>query len=362
MRKILAILFFTVAVYCAAQNNLRLFTGTGIPFTVYIGDSAVNKKPEVDVLLQKITKDTITVKIEFTNKLRTTSQIFLLEKGFPAKNKEFKYLVDIKNEKVRLTFMATEVIRPLPSPLVPEKPIIDTSYKINNNLLGHYCELKDGKPTYFNNLPKSGDCVKPMPALYMTYANYLIKKAQTEDDRYLVIENTCMNNCLSVSQLNQMLIHINYEIEKLKLVRFAYFHITDKENSGKLDSTFKLESSKKELQSFIKSSGEYKYSSGHSCAKASPAQDITALGEKLSVYSNDAERFIVFKKLYPDLCYSSEDIRQLLAKFIHDREKLDASKLLYHHCVDKENFLNIADVFSYNTSAAELKQFVEKQK
>lgn len=362
MRSFCFILFALSLCCLHSQNNLRLFTGTGIPFTAYVNDSAVNKKNEADVLIEKLEDDTVSVKVEFANKLVGTTKIFLLEKATRVKNKEFKYLVDIKSNKVKITFAGMEDIRPLPQPLVPQKPVIDTSYKINNNLLGHFCELKDGKPVYFNNVPKSGECTEAMPAIYVKYIDFLQSRAQTDDDKYLIAENACLNNCFTASQLNLILVHISFEIEKLKLIRHAFFHLVDKENKQKLDSTFKLESSKRELQNFFKNSADYKYTSAVICSQPSPDKEIAGLSEKLSVYSNDSERFIVFKKLYSDYCYTSGHIKTILSTFLHDREKLDVAKLLYYHCTDKENFLSVSDVLSYGTTASELKDFVSKQK
>ncbi|MCW3076491.1 MAG: hypothetical protein JWO32_1100 [Bacteroidetes bacterium] len=358
--------FFIIALFISlvspAQNNLRLYTGTGIPFTLSVADSAVNKKPEVDVLLEKINDDSIKITIVLENKLTAKETVFLLEKGKPVKNKEFKYLVELKKNKIKISYSGIEDILPLPSPLVPPKPVIDTSYKLKNNVLGHYCELKEGKAVYFNNIPKKGECLKPMAQTYVSYMNALSARAEVEDDKYKIFENTCLNNCISVSQLNQMLLQVNFEIEKLKLIRLAYSHIVDKGNKAKLDSTFKLESSKNELAVFFKNISEHKIKAGTECMVASGDKEINQFCETLSVYSNDTERFNTFKKTYSLLCYSTAQVKLVLNQFIHDREKLEVAKLLYYHCTDNDNFMSVTEVFSYNTTAADLKDFVSKQK
>ncbi|MBA3663505.1 MAG: DUF4476 domain-containing protein [Bacteroidetes bacterium] len=362
MRAAFFIFLLLPALTMLSQNNLRLYSGGGVLFTAWADDTIINKKPEVDVLLEKITDDSINVKVELANKSSAKTTVFLLEKGKPVKNKEFKYLIEVRNNKIKISYSGVEDIRPLPSPLVPLKPIVDTSYKLRNNLLGNYCELKEGKALYFNNLPKKGECVTAMPSVYLAYMNSLMKRAEVEDDKFSIAENTCMNNCMSVSQLNNILTHIAFELEKLKLIRLAYFHITDKANQNKLDSTFKLESSKRELAFFLKNSADYKVKTGYSCTTPAGENEISELCQKLSIYSNDAERFQFFKKAYSALCYTSLQSKAILATYIHDREKLDAAKLLYYHCTDKENFLGISDIFSYNTTAAELTDFVGKQK
>ena len=106
----ISLLLLTVS--SVSQNNLRLYTGSDDPFTVFTGDSTVNKKPEVDVLMENIIDDTIKVNVEFANKLKGSAVLYLLEKREQVKNKEFKYLIEIKNNKVKFNFAGTEDILP----------------------------------------------------------------------------------------------------------------------------------------------------------------------------------------------------------------------------------------------------------
>lgn len=361
MRSFLIIPLICLSFTCFAQNNLRLSSKEGMRFTIYISDTLVNKKPQAEILVKNVDADTLKIKVELENKQIATPTLYLLEKGKPVTNKEFNYALETKNDKIKFEFTGSYEILALPDPLVPKKPVVDTSYKLRNNMYGHYCELKEGKVLYFNNLPAE-ECVVPMPTAYVGYMNFLMKRAQTEDDKYSVAENTCRNNCISVMQLNRILFHIPYEIEKLKLIKTAYYHITDKNNKSQLDSTFKLESSKKELASFFKNAEENKPKTGAKCTTASTDEEISKLISSLVVYTNDDAKFDQLKKTYTLYCYSVEDVKLILKNFIHDREKLDIAKLLYFYCVDKDKFMDISEAFSYNTTVADLKDFTGKQK
>jgi hypothetical protein len=189
-----------------------------------------------------------------------------------------------------------------------------------------------------------------------------MSKAQIEEDKFTIAENTTRNNCVNVAQLNKMLIHITYEIEKIKLIKLSYYSLTDKSNVKNLDSTFKLESSKRELASFLKNADDYKIKTGINCIVPATEGELNQLYSDLSVYNNDTERLQYLKKKYVDYCYSANQVKLILGVFLHDREKLEAAKLLYVYSTEKDNFLIISDVFSYNTTAAELKEFVAKQK
>lgn len=344
------------------QNNVRVFSAKGELFTLTAFDSTQNKLPQTNILINSVYEDSLHLKIELENKIKAETTLLLFEKGLPTKNKEFNYKVTVEQNKIKVSYAGYYDIVKLPQPLVPEKPIVDTTAKYKNTLLGHFCELKDSKPVYFNNIPKGISCDLPMPPEYLNYTNLLMLKAQVAEDKFIIADNVCRNNCLSVDQLNFILKYIDYELDKLKLLKTAYFNITDRTKNKELEKAFRFESSITELNSFFKVAETQKIKTNSNCTIASSAEEIKNLETNLSVYTNDSQRFETFKKIYEDLCYSKDQILLILNKFIHDREKLEAAKMLYYKCVEKENFLLISDVFSYNETVSELKDFVAKQK
>jgi hypothetical protein len=360
MREIFVLLFILTCITFDAQNKLHLFSGSGETFIAFADNTIINEIPQASILSKNIFEDTVQIKISVSDKEIINETIYLLDKKKTVSGKEFSYRIEKKKDKYNLIFSGINDIKAFPEPLVPLKPVIDTSFKYKNNVLENYCELKNGKPVYFNNLP-AGECEKAMPQSYMNYLSVLMKKAQTDDDKFLIAENTAKNNCLSVSQFNKILTYIPYELEKLKLLRAGYFNLIDKHNRKNIDSSFKMESSKRELVSFFKNAEDYKESKNAGCTSSSGDDIIGLFSERLSVYNNDNERFSVFKKQYQDYCYNTEQVKKILALFIHDRERLDTAKLLYFYCTDKEKFSKLNESFSYTTSFAELQDFIKKQ-
>jgi Domain of unknown function (DUF4476) len=345
-----------------AQNNLNIFSGDGKTFKVFIKGKASHASFQANVLIEKVLKDTLLLELEFENKKKFPVTFYLLEQGVSCKNKEFNYRLEYDNANLNTRFTGVYDIRPLPNPLVPEKPVIDTTKKYRNNILGHFCELKEGKPIYFNNKPKEGKCLTAMPSEYMNYVAILISKAEVQDQKYTIIENVCKNNCLNIEQLNTLLTFINYEIEKLKLVRFAYFSLVDPSNKKNLEKSFRFETSVNELNSFLNNAGETTNTITFKCTNAASEMLLNGFLKKLEAYGNDAERYTVFKKSYAELCYSVNQATSILNKFIHDREKLDIAKLLYDYCIEQDKFMKVSEVFSYNQTTSELKDFIDKQK
>ena len=362
MKYIFAFYFLFIINFAFTQNSIRVFSGEGELFTVIAFDSVQNKIPQTNVLIQSIFEDTVRIKIEFEDKTKFETVLFLFEKGKPTKNKEFDYRINREKNKVKLSYAGYYNNSTLPNPLVPIKPIVDTTAKYKNTRLGHFCELKDGKPVYFNNLPKNGNCIAGMPPEYLNYTNLLMVKAQVVDDKFIIAENICRNNCLTVEQLIFILKYIDFEIEKLKLIKIAYFNLSDRVNKKDLEKSFRFESSIKELNNVFQNAVDPKKQISAICITASKAEDIKSFEDNLTVYTNDTQRLEAFKKLYDEFCYSKDQILSTLKLFIHDRERIDAAKMLYYRCIEKEKFLEISEVFSYNETISELKDFVEKQK
>lgn len=362
MRYLFFILFLLLILNAKCQNNLRIYSANGELFKLSINTILINEHEDAHVLALNIIDDTITIQIEFSNKLKAQKKIYLLEKGKLVTNKEFNYKVESIQNKLIISFVNILDIQKIIDPIVPPKPIIDTSNKYRNNILGHFCELKNDIPIFFNNLPKQGVCSAPMPIEYLNYVAILMKKTEVPDDKYNLLEKVVRNNCISIEQMNSLLKYIDYEVEKLKLVKLAYFHFSDILNANKLESSFNYESSKTELHNFLNESKTSKQILNSTCEKSAEDVEINSFSEKLMAINNDAERYQNLKKLYTNYCYTSLQVKQVLQSFIHDREKLDAAQLLYYYCVDKQNYTVIIDVFSYKQTESDLNDFIEKQK
>ncbi len=347
---------FTSCIY-NAQNSIHLFSSTGIPFILSIDSQVINTTAQIHMKTALLKKDTIRLKINFTNNTQFSPTVFLLVKKKSVKNKEFTYAIEAGKTNYRLRYIGFNAIKDLPKPLVPEKPIEDTSWKINNNLLENYCELKNGKPIYFNNLSTK----TAMPDSYVGYAMRLMNRLQQDDDKLIVIEQTILKNYLTSSQLKKLIVPIPFELDKLKTVRLAYEHITDKNNLNSLSDLFSYESSKRELNDFLKSPEVFKAPTiTKECEVASEEKAITEFVELLKQAPDDSQRLNQLKKKTTSYCYTTQHLKTILKTFIHDREKLEATKLMYYTCVKKEEVILVSDSYSYSETGVELKRFLEQ--
>lgn len=354
----LACLFlFLNCLLASSQNNVNII-GEEKRINVSVNGILINKTPQAIVTISAIKLDTLNLKIDIENNGSFNQTIYLLNKKEKTKHCEFNYLLN--TNKKTLNYIGSYELDNLVNFTIPPKPVEDTSYKYSNNTLEHFCEIKNDKPEYFNNKP-NGPCLKPMPDSYTGYAVVLISKAQTPDQKYNILESVFRNNCVTVKQTQFMLDFISFEVERLKLLKSAYPSIVDKNNLEQLSSSFKFEASKNELSMFLKENKNKKETIYEKCIKPSNPAEVDQFIGLLGVCSNDGERTLLFNKQYNDFCVMAETASKVLNTFIHDREKLDCSKLLYFKCVDKQNYRKIGGVFSYKESESELLDFIEKQ-
>jgi hypothetical protein len=356
-RFLFIIILFSLYFTLRAQNVLHVFSSSGQEFGLKVDSQMINITPQVHVKSGVLMKDTISIEIHFPYQTPFKTKVFLLVKKKSVKAMEFTYAIEKTKTSYRLKYIGRASLKKLPNPLVPEKPIEDTTWKINNNLLEHYCELKDGKPVYFNNLSEK----KTMPDSYVGHAVRIMIRMQLEDDKQHVIEQTTLKNYVSTSQLRKLLMGVPYELDKLKLIRAAYPNVMDKENLNILSELFTYESSKRELTDFLKSPDVFKAPTiMKECAIASEDKAISELVNKLRQTEDDKGRVYAIRKSSNQFCYSLEQMRNVLKTFIHDPEKLEATKLMYYYAVKKEEVVQVSNLFSYAETETELKKFLEQ--
>lgn len=331
--------------------------GNGDLMRVFVRDTVQNEKFEASVLLKRIYADTLTLRVEFEDLTTFEQQVYLLEKGKPVDRAGFVFKVSKDKKDIR--YLTTHPAGTEDPDIVPGPAAKDTLKK--KNPYDGLCELKKGQVIFFNNLRADSGCVKPMPATYTGYGVKIVSTMRSQDEKYRVLEDLCRFNCLSTDQLLVLMGALEYELDKLRLIKSAYFHLTDTVNRSKLAKGLRFDASVKELNNFFKNPGAHKTPSPGKCATPSPDEKITEFTAQLALHNNDSQRLEVFRKLYPPLCFTTEHAGAVLKQFIHDREKLQAARLMYFNCTNPDRFSELGPFFSYKQSASELEEFIHKQ-
>ncbi len=359
-RLLVLILFGT---FLQAQNNLIIYSSNGKAFHLSSKNIAVNETTAAEYSFPNLLIDTIDLTLISKNKkIKLNSTVYLLNKGAKTTNKTFIYALetDTVKSKFNLRFLGIQDSPKLPNPLVPDVPYIDTSYKMLNKLYGDIFELKDGKPLFFNNLPKSKKCLTPTSDKNVSHVLNLNKKTNVKTDRVKFSLETINNNCVTCAQVALLCQTLDFELDRIKVIKEAFKNITDPENKKLLEESVTFESGKKEIRESLVIKSQNQLKNTKVCAVAVPDSVVKLLYDNLKLYNNDFDRVIYLKSIDKNNCYTSIQLKNLLNTFLHDREKLEVCKLYYHNIVDKENLESYNDVFSFNETYNKYLDFLKQ--
>jgi len=356
------VLFFSVtAVF--SQNNLIIFSSNAGLFNAKIDGLILENEYKHEIKISGITKDTFDITIALKDgNITFKRKLYLLHKAKPVKNKEFVYSLELNQEtkKLKLLFVTANDIKPLPDPLLPPKPAADTSYKWRNNVFGTLFELKDGRPIFYFNLPKGGVCTEGMTQANLDHALAFLKRTVMDFEKQEYTKEIVKNNCLTCAQLAIIMKAMNYELDKLKLVKDAYPNLVDKKELKTLEGSFRFESSKKEFADILSNTSKLNSTMNKiNCGKAETDSVIQELASNIKLFSTDHERFQFMKEKAASYCFTCIQFKSILSIFLHDREKLDLTKLFYNNLTNKENIALLNDVFSYQESVVNLENFIK---
>jgi hypothetical protein len=361
LKLVLLLSFVVLTGPVLSQNSVIIFSSNAGLFNAKIEGLSSADIFEQEVKFAPLNKDTLDVTISTQDNLTHKQRLYLLQKARPVKNKEFVYSLERdEHKKLRLVFLSVQDLKPLPNPLLPEKPAVDTSYKWHNNVFGTLFELKDGKPIFYYNVPKNSDCKTGMTQANLDHGIAYLGRTTIGLEKYTYAKEIVKNNCLTSAQLLAILKMIEFELDKLKLVKDAYPNLVDKTELKTVGSTFRFESSKKEFADMLADPKSMLPSQNKiNCTKAESDSVVKQLVYDVKLFANDYQRFKFMKEKAYGYCFSSVQFKDILTLFIHDREKLDLTKQFYNNITDKENLGVIKEVFSYNESVVNLESFIK---
>lgn len=358
----LVFILLILANIAVSQNNIIIFSSNAGKFNAQIAGNTNEGIMQQEFKFIAIEKDTLDMSISTEGNLIHKQRLYLLQKAKPVKNKEFVYSLELNNEtkKLRLVFMGVHDLKLLPDPLLPAKPAEDTTYKWRNNVFGTLFELKEGKAIFYFNLKKDGECKEGMTAKDLEHATTFLGRVKLDFERYNHAQEIVRNNCITCKQLATLINTLKFELDKLKLVKDAYVNIADKNELKILEPCFRFESSKKEFAAMLSDPKTMLPQKNKvTCTKPEKDTVVIQLASEIKLFSTDYERYRFMKEKATLYCFSSVQFKSILNLFIHDREKLDLTKLFYNNITDKESLDIIKEVFSYNESVVNLENFLK---
>jgi hypothetical protein len=359
MRKKAFILFLSFlypGIYAQLMDHNIVVLSQGKKFILYVNGEKVNPQPEMNVKAFHINEGWCKLKAELENGPVISDSIKI--KAFPKNNnKEITYTID--ENKKKFVFVSMSDMSAPELPPVPEPPY--TGPVVDNNTYGNLYRAENGKPVFFHNYKDStGTCSVELNDKDIFYGLNLINNSNDIQNRYDYIAFTVDRNCYTTQRIIQVLNKLDIELDKLKLSKRAYTHLSDPKNAAQMKSIFKFKSVSEDFDRFIKDVANAEHQKNLHCKEAISEANLQDIIARIKKGQYEPDRLEIAKQQVINNCLSTIQVDKLIQLFGHDREKMDLAKSAYAITIDKDNYKNLADNFQFSENRTEFLKFLEK--
>jgi len=169
------------------------------------------------------------------------------------------------------------------------------------------------------------------------------------------------SNYFSVQQVSQIISVVSGDNNRLQLAKLSLDNIVDVENFSQLFSLLTTESAKQELDYYIRNNGYAAGDYNYSPHVAMTESEFTTLYDNirrkwlpLSKYSTAVDVFNSTSNYF-----TTSQVRQIIALLSSESNRLDLAKLAFDNIVDQQNFRQLYDLFTSQSSKDELDSYIK---
>ncbi len=198
------------------------------------------------------------------------------------------------------------------------------------------------------------------------YNNYIgIRNTKmVESSKVNSIKDFINANCLSTAQIMKMASILGTESYRLDVLKSVYLRAYDRGNYNYAGQLLTNQSLKLDFEAFLKTNGNNNnnntviITNNNGCAVTST--DMQDIKKSINAASFDNTKITTAKQiLSAKKCFTVAQIKEILALFSFESSKLEVAKYAYDFCVDKSNYYQVNDVFSFSSSKDDLSNYVQ---
>ncbi len=308
----LVVAFYAVSAFAQTGSNFIFFAEQGEAFFVIINGIRQNEEPQTNVKVQNVNAMVIKAKIIFADKALGEIDKTIPTPEFPSevtfnvrKDKNGKYVVrwmgEVPIAQAPPTPPSTTVVTYTTTPAPPVAttvthstttttvgtPVVNNGVNVNvgvgvpgfgmnvtiNDGTGVYYEENTSVTTTTTTTSTSTPAPTPVPAQPPVYvmpgyngpvgcpwpmsdgdfagAKASIQKQPFSDSQYAIAQQIFNSNCLTSSQVKEIMLIFDFEGTRLEFAKFAYGRTFDLGNYFKVNDAFTFSSSVDELNEYI---------------------------------------------------------------------------------------------------------------
>lgn len=350
----------------AQRNSLVVFSATGKRFILKVNNEQVNKIPQSNVKAFNLNtgKQYLAVEFREDNDQSVLKDSITIGGEEKYADKEFTYALtdDEKNGHSlhRLHFITVNDTSGPSEPKVPESPK-EIVPLIDNSIYGILYRAKDNRPVFFDNYNDTArSCEKILGDKEIKYLRQLMDKSNDPEIKYNEVMQTIRNNCYSTVQLKALVPLLTTELDKLKVCKEAYWHLTDRQNAKTMTDVLVYKTLQDDYLNYLGDLANIEKQQRLKCTTPIGDAAFKALVENIKATAYENEKIKAAHKQLVNNCLSTDQLIQVMSLFVHDREKLDFAKYSYRIVTDKDNFYKLADSFLFKETKEEFNKYFSK--
>ena len=327
MKKSILILagIITLGFNAIAQSNYNLiiFSEEGDAFYAIVNGVRQNDKPETNVKITGLTAEALSLRVEFENKaLPKLKQNMMAEPGY-------EHTVRIKTtmkKELKLQYFGKVALADAPKNSAPT-----IAYHSSENTSSGY------------NTTSGGDDSEGNSSVTTTSTTTTTKINSDPNNVSFNINagGTGVNMNVSGMEGNNGTVHSSSSTT-----------VTKTTSSSSSSSSTGLTKNNNTVQN-------NQATSSGGCSVAMNQTNYDKLKESVESKPFSETKMSTAKVATKNACLSSAQIKGICGLFSMDDEKLSYAKYAYNYCVDKSNYYQVSEIFSFSATTEELNKFLE---
>jgi hypothetical protein len=98
------------------------------------------------------------------------------------------------------------------------------------------------------------------------------------------------------------------------------------------------------------------------CGSPTTDQDFSSISKSISSKTFEDSKLEIAKEVTPNKCLTASKIKQVMELFTYEETRLEYAKFAFEYCFDPDNYYQVYDAFTFETSIDELRTFTKSKR
>ncbi len=184
---------------------------------------------------------------------------------------------------------------------------------------------------------------------------------QNEPSRLFLLTASLQGNCYTAAQIMKFASLLEQENNRLTFVKNAFVSTADTGNYTALVQLFSHMPYRESLLDFIRKNRVPASPPPPPPCMVSP-EEFSLVKESVNKQSFNATKVTVAKQVISaKKCYTAQQIKEIMKLFSFEDSRIEIAKYAWDFCIDKQNYFNVNDAFTFSSSIEELNKFIQSK-